>query len=245
MENSSIPPNQTLYITHLNEKIKLDELKTSLFQLCSQYGEVLEIIASKAIKRRGQAFIVFKNINTAIKAEKELNDALLFGKRISVSFSKSTSDSILKSQGLLSQEAKAKLQSERKNRRDMEYKAMRERIIEQKEKELKSKYNPNSQYPPGFNVNNINYNSKSIDANDYSEKNSILFIEDLPKDIDENQLKSMFDRYSGFKELRLHSGRGVCFVEYDNEINAESAMIGLSETNLNDECILNISFAKK
>lgn len=242
MDNSSsIPPNQTLYINHLNEKIKLDELKSALFQLCSQYGEVLEIVASKAIKKRGQAFVIFNNLNTAIKAKKELKDMLLFGKHFDVFFSKTKSDLVLSALGLLTQETKSKIQSERKKRRDLEYKAIRERIIAQKEKELETKYIQNNQ----FSSDTLQTYNKLIYSDDDNGRNSILFVEDLPKDIDDKTLESVFEKYTGFKEIRLHSGRGVCFVEYDNELNAESAMIGLSQMNMTNEWILNISFAKK
>ena len=76
MEN---PPNQTLYINNLNEKVKKEgmgkvlckftfevyhlpktELKKSLYAIFSQFGPILDIVAMKTLKRRGQAFIVFQ-----------------------------------------------------------------------------------------------------------------------------------------------------------------------------------------
>lgn len=92
---NNIAPNQTIYINNLNEKVKLDgisilmqffniiwiiELKQSLYYLCSQYGEVLDVVAKKNIKMRGQAFIVFKDVNSATAALKALNGFNFFDK---------------------------------------------------------------------------------------------------------------------------------------------------------------------
>lgn len=77
MENA---PNQTLYINNLNEKVKkegrylsrythsfsihrvlyLAELKKSLYAIFSQFGPILDIVAMKTLKTRGQAFVVFQ-----------------------------------------------------------------------------------------------------------------------------------------------------------------------------------------
>jgi RNA recognition motif-containing protein len=75
-------PNQTLYINNLNEKIKIDELKQALFQVFSQYGDILEIHARKSFKMKGQVFIVFKDLNAATTAKHAMDGARIFGKDI-------------------------------------------------------------------------------------------------------------------------------------------------------------------
>lgn len=44
------------------------ELKKSLYAIFSQFGEILDIVALKTLKMRGQAFVVFKEIPSASKA---------------------------------------------------------------------------------------------------------------------------------------------------------------------------------
>jgi len=56
------------------------ELKQALFYQFSQYGEILDIIAKKNIKMRGQAFIIYKDINAATKAVNESQRFMFFGK---------------------------------------------------------------------------------------------------------------------------------------------------------------------
>ncbi|KAF6079514.1 small nuclear ribonucleoprotein polypeptide A [Phyllostomus discolor] len=53
-------PNHTIYINNLNEKIKKDELKKSLYAIFSQFGQILDILVSRSLKMRGQAFVIFK-----------------------------------------------------------------------------------------------------------------------------------------------------------------------------------------
>ena len=44
------------------------DLKKSLYAIFSQFGEILDIIALKTLKMRGQAFVVFKEISSATNA---------------------------------------------------------------------------------------------------------------------------------------------------------------------------------
>ena len=46
-------PNATVYVQNLNERVKIPELKNSLFQLFSQFGEIHEVQAKRNIKLRG------------------------------------------------------------------------------------------------------------------------------------------------------------------------------------------------
>ena len=98
-QKNIILQNETLYINHLNEKIKLDLLRENLYYLFSQYGDVLEINMRKSRKMRGQAFIVYKDINDATRAKVSLNNFLFLGSRINVDYSKSKSDIIVKIKG--------------------------------------------------------------------------------------------------------------------------------------------------
>lgn len=44
------------------------ELKKSLYAIFSQFGQILDIVALKTLKMRGQAFVIFKEINSATNA---------------------------------------------------------------------------------------------------------------------------------------------------------------------------------
>jgi hypothetical protein len=65
---SSSQPNTTLYIKNLNDKVQKDELRQQLFALFTTYGRVIDVVALKTQKMRGQAFIVFSDLAGATAA---------------------------------------------------------------------------------------------------------------------------------------------------------------------------------
>lgn len=80
---ASAPPNQTLYVTNLpSNKIKKEDLRTELYLLFSTYGSVLDVVALKTMKMRGQAHIVYKDIQTATQAMRALDGFEFFGLNI-------------------------------------------------------------------------------------------------------------------------------------------------------------------
>jgi RNA recognition motif-containing protein len=94
-----LPPCNTVYCHNLNEKIKLVDLKNSLFQLFSNHGEVHEVHAKKNIRQRGQAYIVMANSKSAEQAIKQLRGCPFYGKPMRLNFSKKESDFVTKLQG--------------------------------------------------------------------------------------------------------------------------------------------------
>lgn len=43
-ERQETPPNNTIYIQNLNEKVPIEELKDTLFNAFEEYGEVLDVV---------------------------------------------------------------------------------------------------------------------------------------------------------------------------------------------------------
>lgn len=79
----SIPPNQTLYVRGVpSAKIQKEDLRTALYLLFSTYGPVLDVVALKTMKMRGQAHIVFRDIQTATQAMRALDGFEFLGEKI-------------------------------------------------------------------------------------------------------------------------------------------------------------------
>ena len=224
-------PNHTLYIQNLNEKIKLDELKQNLYHLFSQFGDILEIHARRSFRMKGQAFIIFRDIISATNAKFGMNNAILFGKTMRVNFSKNASDAIVKQTGSFSHKDKIKLDADRRKRRELEYQEIKKKTVTGTSK--KAEKVPQAQTAQV---------STSAESN---IPNNTLFVESLPNDITEPILRTVFSKYGGFREVRHFPGKGIAFIEYDSEINAGGALLGLNGLNLTADCILKISFAKK
>ncbi|XP_044774465.1 U2 small nuclear ribonucleoprotein B'' isoform X3 [Neomonachus schauinslandi] len=78
--NMDIRPNHTIYINNMNDKIKKEELKRSLYALFSQFGHVVDIVALKTMKMRGQAFVIFKELGSSTNALRQLQGFPFYGK---------------------------------------------------------------------------------------------------------------------------------------------------------------------
>lgn len=48
--NTDIPPNQTIYINNINDKIKIPQIKKGLYHVFSAYGNIIDIQCHKRIK---------------------------------------------------------------------------------------------------------------------------------------------------------------------------------------------------
>ncbi|KAJ8456966.1 hypothetical protein ONZ45_g18507 [Pleurotus djamor] len=88
--------SETLYLQNLNEKIKVNVLKTSIRGLFKSYGEVLDVVAHSNLRMRGQAFVSFPSSDIAAKAMKEVRGFPLYGKPMQISFARTRSDAVVK-----------------------------------------------------------------------------------------------------------------------------------------------------
>ncbi|OBT77816.1 hypothetical protein VF21_03255 [Pseudogymnoascus sp. 05NY08] len=105
---STYPPNQTLYITNLpSSKIQKYDLRLSLYTLFSTYGPVLDVVAMKTMKMRGQAHVVFRDAQTATQAMRALKGFEFFGYELEIQYAKSKSDTIAKLDGTFHKPAAA------------------------------------------------------------------------------------------------------------------------------------------
>lgn len=61
-------------------------MKQTLKDIFEKFGEVLEVIAKKNIKMRGQAFIIFRNLKDAANAKNGLSGTILYHKELVLIF---------------------------------------------------------------------------------------------------------------------------------------------------------------
>ena len=92
-------PSHTIYVNNLNDKIKKIELINSLHAIFSQFGKILDIVASKNFRMRGQAFIVFEDVSSSTSALQSMQGFPFYDKPMRIAFAKSKSDAIAKIDG--------------------------------------------------------------------------------------------------------------------------------------------------
>jgi len=94
----------------------LIEIKKGLAELCEPFGQILGIYAKRTYKMKGQAFIVFRDLQSAAEAKRCLQNLEFFGKELKISYAKDKSDYIAKLDGTYN----PAIVQERKNRREAE-----------------------------------------------------------------------------------------------------------------------------
>ncbi|GMF48289.1 unnamed protein product [Phytophthora fragariaefolia] len=98
-ETADVPPNHTLYLNNLNDKIKPDRLKASLYATLSQHGKILEIVMGRARRLRGQAWVTFDDVPSASNALRAVSGSVLFDKPVVAHFAKEKADVIARREG--------------------------------------------------------------------------------------------------------------------------------------------------
>jgi len=221
-------PNHTVYINNLNEKVKKEDLKKSLYAIFSQFGQILEIVAMKTLKMRGQAFVVFKEISSATNAMRSMQGFPFYDKPMRIAYSKGDSDIIAKMKGTYQERPKKAVGESKKSKK----KAAKEAV----------KAASGGTAASGGGGGGGVVGGHVPDA----PPNQILFLTNLPEETNEMMLSMLFNQFPGFKEVRLVPGRhDIAFVEFENEAQAASARDALQGFKITPTKSMKISFAKK
>ncbi|TFY56127.1 hypothetical protein EVG20_g9046, partial [Dentipellis fragilis] len=78
--SSATQPNTTLYINNLNDQINKEELRRQLYALFTTHGKIIDVVALKTAKMRGQAFLVFTDLASATAALRACNGMVFYDK---------------------------------------------------------------------------------------------------------------------------------------------------------------------
>ncbi|CAI9635241.1 unnamed protein product [Alternaria burnsii] len=92
-------PNRTLYVRNLPDKLQKEDLKRNLYMLFATYGVILDIVALKTMKMRGQAHVVFRDVDSSTQAMRALQGFTFFGKDMQIAYAKTKSDTVAKLDG--------------------------------------------------------------------------------------------------------------------------------------------------
>ncbi|KAJ1817817.1 sulfite reductase [NADPH] flavoprotein component, partial [Coemansia sp. RSA 2598] len=199
-----LKPSKTLYIRNLNEKKKPPVLVAALRALFETYGTVLDIRARHSVRMRGQAFIVFKNIEDAERAHSEVQGFMLFGKPMFIEFSRMPSDAtVIDEDGDIDAFKKHRVEL-----RDTREKEAQDQLLAPP---VPVPVSMSQALPPGVEI-----------------PNHILFLQGLPADIVVSEIETAFAPFDGLVEVRWVSVKpDVAFVEFKTEMQAAMAKTSL------------------
>ncbi|XP_030587975.1 U2 small nuclear ribonucleoprotein B'' [Archocentrus centrarchus] len=216
-----IRPNHTIYVNNINDKIKKEELKRSLYALFSQFGQIIDIVAMKTMKMRGQAFVIFKELTAATNALRQLQGFPFYNKPMRIQYAKTDSEVITKAKGSYGDK-------------------------EKKKKEKKKPQEPAgnvTKKPAGGAAPPVHTPAVQVPDN---PPNYILFLSNLPEETNEMMLSMLFNQFPGFKEVRLVPGKhDIAFVEFESDTQAGVAKDALQGFRITATCAMKITYAKK
>nr|AEV40671.1 SNF [Antheraea pernyi] len=224
-----IRPNHTIYINNLNEKIKKDELKKSLYAIFSQFGQICDSCdhdyefdaQCPGCMPAGRRL----EISSATVALRSMQGFPFYDKPMRIQYSKTDSDVIAKIKGTFQERPKRP--------------KMPKGTDDSKKKKGKDVSRPGAVHganAPGV-LNNINVEQPP---------NQILFLTNLPDETSEMMLSMLFNQFPGFKEVRLVPNRhDIAFVEFGNEMQSAAAKEALQGFKITPTHAMKITFAKK
>ncbi len=254
-DESDIPPIETVYVNNLNERINKDELKKSLYAIFSQFGPILDIVARKTYRMRGQAFVVFRDITAATQAVRQMQSFPFYDKPMKLTYAKAKSDATAKLDGTYELKHKAERQAKRKAEREARAAA------EQAGKAAGSKRGADDEAAgdeagggkraraggePALPAAPSAIPAVPPLSTQPAGPNPILFVENLPAEVTEMMLSMLFQQFPGYKEVRLVPGKaGIAFVEFEDENQSGAAMRGLQGFKITPQNHMQVSFAKR
>lgn len=225
----------TLYVNNLNEKLKKGLLKKSLVAAFSPFGRVVDVVAMRGDRMRGQAWVVFDDPAHATVALNKMQGFPFFGKNMRIAFAKKKSDFIAKRDGtyrpreahggVKDEAAAGPVEAAQAAAPDEGTAAQgtaqtgRKRAREEQGAEAPVKKRANVGAP-----------------------NKTLFAEDLPAECNEFTLRMLFRSYRGFVEVRVVPERRVAFIDFEDEAHAGIALGALQGFSLTDTADLSLSY---
>lgn len=213
-----VPPGPSIYVSNLFEKLPKEELKKCMYAMFSQFGKILDVVALKTLKLRGQAWVVFTDTAAATNAMRTMQSFPFFDKPIKISYAKTESDAVAKLKGTF--KPRKKKDKPATGKEDKPAPKVKGQAAAGGSKVATG---PQAQAPP----------------------NKTLFVQGLPEATTDQMLQMLFAQFPGFKEVRMVESRpGIAFVDFENEMQSGVAMQGLQGFKVTPTHGMNITFAK-
>ena len=216
--------NRTLYISNLNERVPIKELRKALLAVFSHCGKVADIFASRRYKLRGQAWIIYGDSQSAATALQLLQGLPFYSKPMNIAVAlKFPSTNIKKSEN----------SSLKKLPRKVSEKFVHTSCIS----------TPLKESGKDDGIGQGNTGEDRVHKN--TLKSAILSIKGLPEATTDQMLSLLFKQFPGFQSVQIDSEKpGLASVEFRSAAEATTALSGLQGFRLNSTHSMEIEYAK-
>ncbi|KIM46237.1 hypothetical protein M413DRAFT_441312 [Hebeloma cylindrosporum] len=205
MSSSSNQPNTTLYVNNLNDKVNKEELKSQLFALFTTYGKIIDIVASKNQKMRGQAFLVFTDLAGATSAMRACEGMVFYDKPLHIDYAKSKSYATLRTEDPdfvppTAANASALLTQNGKRTRDADTGDERQAKREKADDSDEEMEIDDEEEPPR--TNDFSTIPTSVPTQ-VQQPSARLLCTNLPQEVTDQVLSVLFQQYKGFQKTHV------------------------------------------
>ncbi|EZG70832.1 putative U2 small nuclear ribonucleoprotein B [Gregarina niphandrodes] len=252
-----LPPSRTIYVNNLNEKTNPIKLEEDLRALFSKFGDIVDFSALRSFWRRGQAFISFKDLESAERAVTDMQGYLYSGKPMRVNFARKESwvhDDKRKeevSTGRQQQAASSDPSSrkpfgiqERERALQQEFLQLQQDLIEYQRSLAASAEERGKRKSFSLSLAKPNEKRAKIDAPTVgAEPHRILFCDSVPDGMEEGDLIALFANFAGFEKVRYIEAKKVAFVDFRTVDNASTALQSISKSGENKG--VHVTYAKR
>ncbi|KAH9002427.1 hypothetical protein EDB86DRAFT_2800513 [Lactarius hatsudake] len=190
----TIQPNTTLYINNLNDKINKDEIRSQLFALFTTYGKLVDVVATKTPKMRGQAFLVFTDLASATAALRACDGMAFYDKPMRISYAKSKSHATLRREDpnfVPPNFAHASSAKRVREAEESEARAKREKAGDEDGEEMD--IDDDDEAPP----------PAPSTSNTQAQPSNKLSCSNLPQEVTNGVLAVLFQQYRGFQTAQV------------------------------------------
>eukprot|EP00752_Nemacystus_decipiens_P002992 g2776.t1 len=230
----------TIYVSNLNEKIKKPLLKKSLHSVFSQFGKIVDIVACRGLKLKGQAWVVFAEQSMATNALRQMQGFPFFEKKMRIQFAKKESDVVTKRAGTYVPRDKRKPPSAAA----ADAANGNGNGVHQP---LSAAAAPAAE-PPSAPASAAATAAPPVAPESAGPigdvPHNILYATGLPPEITQVMLSKLFEQYPGFSEARMAPG-GQAFIEFADQMQAGIALNALNGFKLSATSPLQLAFARK
>ncbi|KAG7217917.1 hypothetical protein INR49_010293 [Caranx melampygus] len=221
-----------------------EQLKRSLYALFSQFGQIIDIVAMKTMRMRGQAFVVFKELTAATNALRQLQGFPFYNKPMRIQYAKTDSEVIAKVKGTYGDKEKKK--EKKKKAQEPAANLTKKPAVDRQllrshlpsRSQTTPQLHPVPQQPAG--------GDQRDDAVHAVQPVSGAFAVGAVRLVFRVNNAVCFRQVPGFKEVRLVPGKhDIAFVEFESDTQAGVAKDALQGFRITATCAMKITYAKK
>ncbi|KAJ6515945.1 hypothetical protein C8R45DRAFT_958173 [Mycena sanguinolenta] len=238
-------PNTTLYINNLNDKVNKEELRSQLHALFITYGKIIDVVASKNQRMRGQAFLVFADLAGATTAMRALEGMIFYDKPLRITYAKSKSYATSRredSSFVPPTSANASALILQKGRADKK----RQREEEAVDGERKAKRDKGDDDDEEMEIDDEEETQHASGEVPVPGPTARLLCTNLPQEVSDGVLSVLFQQYHGFKKANVTPtdvpGVKKAQVMFDSPQLASVAKEGLHGFTLKKDWIMSVQY---